>query len=263
MNRFVMADIHGANLALKQCLERSNFDLQNDELIQLGDIVDGWDEVYECVETLMTIKNLKLVKGNHDEWFKNFFNNHHHSVNWMHGGDATLRSYIKNVRSSCYIMDSEGVGYETNFFSTDVPQSHVDFFNSQVNYIIDKDNRFFVHGGFNRHYHVTDPIFNKESLFYWDRDFWTAAMSWGSMSDGNTFERPKMRIKDNFTEIFLGHTTTMNWNENSVMHCENVYNLDNGAGFNGRLSIMNIDTKEIFYSDPVQDLYNSIGRNHK
>jgi len=261
--RFVMGDIHGANLALVQCLERAHFNFQKDELIQLGDIVDGWNEVYECVETLMKIKNLKKVKGNHDEWLKSFINNGKHSVDWMHGGEGTLQSYIKNCVIGRYMTGSDKGGYETNLLPSDIPQSHIDFFNSQLNYIIDKDNNFFVHGGFNRHYHVTDPIFNKESLFYWDRDFWAAAMSWGCVSDNTTFEKPKMRIKDNFKEIFLGHTTTMNWDENSVMHRANVWNMDTGAGFNGRLSIMNIDTKEIFYSDPVQDLYNSVGRNHK
>jgi serine/threonine protein phosphatase 1 len=31
--------------------------------------------------------------------------------------------------------------------------------------------------------------------------------------------------------------------------------MDTGAGWQGKLSMMNIDTKEIFQSDPVPDLY--------
>jgi len=50
---FVMGDIHGAYRALVQCLQRSGFDYQYDILIQLGDIVDGHDEVFECVEELL------------------------------------------------------------------------------------------------------------------------------------------------------------------------------------------------------------------
>jgi len=40
------------NKALRQCLERSSFDYENDRLIQLGDIVDEYPEVYEFVEEL-------------------------------------------------------------------------------------------------------------------------------------------------------------------------------------------------------------------
>lgn len=43
-NTYVMGDIHGAHKAFIQCLERSNFDYDNDILIQLGDVADGWSE---------------------------------------------------------------------------------------------------------------------------------------------------------------------------------------------------------------------------
>ena len=36
-----MGDIHGNYRGLLQCLEKSNFDYDNDKLIQLGDVVDG------------------------------------------------------------------------------------------------------------------------------------------------------------------------------------------------------------------------------
>lgn len=73
MGRTIIAgDIHGSHKALKQCLERSNFDYENDTMIQLGDIVDGWNEVYEEVEELLKIKNLVTIKGNHDDWFNHY-----------------------------------------------------------------------------------------------------------------------------------------------------------------------------------------------
>lgn len=40
--RFCIGDIHGAYLAFKQLLDDVNFDYENDKLISLGDIVDGW-----------------------------------------------------------------------------------------------------------------------------------------------------------------------------------------------------------------------------
>jgi len=39
-----------------------------------------------------------------------------------------------------------------------------------------------------------------------------------------------------------------------VHSCE-VWLMDTGAGWYGKLSMMNIDTKKIFQSDPVPDLY--------
>ena len=42
----------------------------------------------------------------------------------------------------------------------------------------------------------------------------------------------------------------------------NVWNLDTGAGFKGKLSILDIDTGDYWQSDPLNDLYpNEIGRN--
>lgn len=55
---WVMGDIHGAYKALEQCLIRSGFDYENDRLIQLGDIVDGYPDAFECVEELLKVKNL-------------------------------------------------------------------------------------------------------------------------------------------------------------------------------------------------------------
>ena len=49
---FVVGDIHGAHIALEQCLERSGFNNEEDTLIQLGDVVDGWSESFEAVEKL-------------------------------------------------------------------------------------------------------------------------------------------------------------------------------------------------------------------
>ena len=72
MKKFVIGDIHGSRKALVQCLERSGFDKENDLLITLGDVVDGWAESYEVVEELLTIKNRVDIAGNHDKWFLEF-----------------------------------------------------------------------------------------------------------------------------------------------------------------------------------------------
>jgi serine/threonine protein phosphatase 1 len=48
-----------------------------------------------------------------------------------------------------------------------------------------------------------------------------------------------------------------------IKACE-VWLMDTGAGWSGVLSMMNIDTKEIFMSDPVPSLYPGLaGRTRK
>jgi serine/threonine protein phosphatase 1 len=39
------------------------------------------------------------------------------------------------------------------------------------------------------------------------------------------------------------------------MHAINVWNIDTGAAFTGKLSAIDIDTKDVFQSDTVKDLY--------
>ena len=45
-----MGDIHGAYRALRQCLQRAQFDDENDHLICLGDVCDGWPETKAVIE---------------------------------------------------------------------------------------------------------------------------------------------------------------------------------------------------------------------
>ena len=69
---FVIGDIHGANKALEEVLEKSNFDYDNDTLISLGDLCDGYSETPQVIETLMKIKNLVSIIGNHDSWLYDY-----------------------------------------------------------------------------------------------------------------------------------------------------------------------------------------------
>lgn len=124
MKTFVIGDIHGANKALVQCLERSNFNNEEDTLIQLGDICDGWNEVYECVETLLGINKLIAIRGNHDDLFKEFINTNYHPFTWGQGGVGTLQSYCKNLNKEYNIKIS---GINTSLKNYDIPDIHKDF----------------------------------------------------------------------------------------------------------------------------------------
>lgn len=224
-----LGDIHGNYKALKQCLERSKFDKENDTLIFLGDIADGWHEVYECVEELLSIKNLVALKGNHDEWFNQYLQFGFHPAQGEQGSQASIDSYNIDMRIA--------------------NEKHIKFFYTQLNYYIDEKNRCFVHGGFNRHSLISEQ---REMIYYWDRDLWSQALSYEAMTSEN---KPSFKTKDNFSEIFIGHTSTQFWNKNEPMKAANIWNLDTGAGFLGKLSIMDVDTHEFWQSDTGDILY--------
>ena len=65
-----------------------------------------------------------------------------------------------------------------------------------------------------------------------------------------------------FNEIYIGHTPTVNYKIDVPMHKANVWNIDTGAAFMGKIACLDIETKEFWQSDIVQTLYpNERGRN--
>lgn len=256
--KFVIGDIHGNHKGLLQCLERSGFDNDVDILISLGDVVDGHCESFEVVEELLKIKNLIAIKGNHDDWFNEWIVTGNNPSQWGQGQKATGLSYLAHSRpSQPWLGANNGLtGFEPVIRSNDIPDRHIDFFANQLPYYKDEEDNLFIHGGFNRHFYLDDQ---DQSMFWWDRDLWSQALSWGQMvgadnGDGKTF-KPKFKIAEDFKEIFIGHTSTQFWKVNEPMHAANIWNLDTGGGWFGKVSIMNVDTKEFWQSDNATELY--------
>lgn len=251
MGRIIICgDIHSSYKALKQCLERSSFDYENDTLIQLGDICDGWNETYECIEELLKIKNKILIIGNHDQWFKEWLVTGVNPVSWMQGGEGTLKSYCDNLDK---YYEPKFSGYSTNLNPVDIPQSHKDLFNSQIPYYKDENDNIFVHGGFNIHYLLNDQRDNE--IFWWDRDLWMQALSVKSAIGFEGMSKPTLKIKEPCNEIFIGHTTTINWGTTLPMTAANITNLDTGCGFKGVLTFVDLNTDQIWQSDNVTELH--------
>lgn len=240
MKKFVIGDIHGSNKALLQVLERSGFDKESDLLISLGDIADGWSEVPECVDTLLSIKNLIAIRGNHDVWCYDWFEYGRTPIIWtQQGGKATLDAYVRTGKMT--------------------EDSHKEFWKNQIDWYIDDENRLFIHGGWDyvegfpqgAKLPVNAGSIAKEC--HWDRSVLSGARS--AFGDKN---RPgKFKALEQFKEIYIGHTA-MNGEPKQF---GNLWNLDTGAGWNGQLTIMDIDTKEFWQSDNVKELHpDQLGR---
>lgn len=255
--KFVVGDIHGAHIPLRQCLERCGFDKENDLLYTIGDICDGWPYVYECVEELLTIKNRIDIVGNHDKWFEHWLKTGRHPDNWRQGGAGTKVSYLRAAN----LLNEWG---EQRWLSPrDIPLAHQDFFNNQVLYFKDEQNRLFVHGGFYRFQRLTATENTNPDAFYWDRELWEEALS--------VHKLEKLTFKEQFSEIYIGHTQTTIWTKfkggfyhlvlpggdpkTAPMKADIIYNIDTGAGSDGRLTIMDIDTHEYWQSDLVNSIY--------
>ena len=58
-----------------------------------------------------------------------------------------------------------------------------------------------------------------------------------------------------YHEIYVGHTPTSLYHSVIPVHFCEVWGMDTGAGWEGKLSMMNIDTKQIVQSDNVYLLY--------
>jgi len=229
MRTLVVGDIHGSYKALVQVLERAGFNPSEDELITLGDIVDGWPDVVECVQYLMDIPFRIDIRGNHDKWCQDWMEFGLAHEDWVRqGGDGTKLNYENANMDAAFDIDA-----------------HRDFFRRQINFYVDDNNRAFVHGG----YMSMDGLGNDSfKIYYWDRSLWDIALS------GKNSQTIPKKLK-HYENIFIGHTNTMAWNTHEPMHAHNVWNIDTSAGWEGKLTVMDVETKEYWQSDFVKDLY--------
>jgi serine/threonine protein phosphatase 1 len=230
MNRFVIGDVHGGLKALKQCIERAGADIKKDEFIFLGDVADGWPEVKECVDYILTMKHVEYILGNHDEWLLTWMKTGVAPYIWTsQGGEATLESYRKDG----------------------IPDSHIRFF-EKANLFLHYDDDLFVHGGLERGTKAEDT---PRDILLWDRELATKSANCAKF-DKSDLARP------HYKRIFVGHTTTTCFRRNrfdgkinSPIYGGHVWNLDTGGGWEGKLTIMDVDTEKWWQSDFVYTLY--------
>ncbi|WP_062057322.1 metallophosphoesterase family protein [Aquimarina longa] len=237
----VIGDIHGALLALKQILKKANV-TPDDTLIFLGDYVDGWSDSAAVISFLIALKttnNCIFIRGNHDELCYIWLTEKTHSPDWIkHGGQATIDSYAQ--------------------LSKEEINTHLQFYKNLINYHIDDYNRLFLHAGFTNLHGPHQEYFSK--TFYWDRTLWETALAIDPKLKKTDINYPKRLVL--FDEIYIGHTPVTRINETTPVQSTCVWNIDTGAAFKGPLTILDIDTKEWWQSDPAYQLYpNEIGRN--
>lgn len=241
MRRLVIGDVHSGLKALKQLLERAKVD-REDHLIFLGDYVDSWSDAFETVEFLIalgTTHQCTYIRGNHDELCREWLLSGKENPQWLaHGGKATRDSYLNAGKNRW--------------------DAHLEFFENMENTFLDENNRLYLHAGFTNLKGIEYEYFDK--LFYWDRTLWELAKSLNPELSPDHENYPKRLT--HYKEIFIGHTPLSKTGSAVPKNCANVWNVDTGAAFKGALTMMDVETKEYWQSDPVHMLYkNEKGRN--
>jgi serine/threonine protein phosphatase 1 len=221
-----MGDVHGAYRALRQCLERSAFDFNHDSLIHLGDVCDGWPETRQCIDELMKIKNLTYLLGNHD----------FHTLQWAEYGDEDP-----------VWLDQGGIATQQSY-NYKMPTNHVGFIKGARPYFV-LENKLFVHAGI---LPGRTPEQCGLNILLWDRTLVHRALELYQNGGHHTIT--------SFDEVYVGHTPI----GPHPLKGGEVWMMDTGAGWNGVLSMMDLDTKEVFASDAVPGLYPGVeGRARK
>jgi len=60
---------------------------------------------------------------------------------------------------------------------------------------------------------------------------------------------------NNYHEIFIGHTPISKKEVVTPTREANVWNIDTGAAFKGAVSVLDVESKEFWQSDPVEQYY--------
>ena len=242
MRTLVIGDIHGGYKGLLQALKRAEV-TDKDTLIFLGDYVDGWSESAQLIDFLIKLAVKQpciFIRGNHDLWCGLWLDKGATNPIWLaHGGEGTIQSYI-----------------HTSLLTSD---PHRSFFKNLKDYYIDEQNRLFVHAGFTSMHGVGKETY--ESNYYWDRTLWEAALL-ADKIDKDILEKTPPQRFCHYQEIYIGHTPTTNYDLDTPIQAHNLWNVDTGAGFTGKVTILDIDTKQYWQSDSLPFLYPSEkGRN--
>jgi len=242
--KLVIGDIHGGLRALHQIMERAEVTTQ-DTLVFLGDYVDGWSESPQVLDFLIELgkkQQCVFLRGNHDEllqdWLMGNTKNIDETMWYHHGGEATVLAY-------------ESV-------SDDKKREHINFLKSLDNYYHDSKNRLFIHAGFTNLNGINYEYFPK--LFYWDRTLWEMALALDDSIPKTSGLYP--RRLNLYDEIYIGHTPVTRIGKTIPVKKACIWNVDTGAAFKGPLTIMDVDSKEFWQSEPLNVLYfNEKGRN--
>jgi serine/threonine protein phosphatase 1 len=152
MRTLAIGDIHGCNKALENLIKKVQ-PQPEDQIIFLGDYIDGGPESRQVIETLLELrKNCSpiFIRGNHEVMILDAREDSLKNNLWQsYGGLETLLSYGANFRE-------DWVSF--------IPDSHWDFFERTVSFF-ETDTHIFVHACLEPELEMKDQ---PDWLLYWE-----------------------------------------------------------------------------------------------
>lgn len=160
---YAMSDIHGTYQAFIKALENIDLSNENNQLVLLGDYVDGGDD---SLKVLLKIKELEtsypkqviVLLGNHDLWFLDWLKRPYgeFSLNYFRVEDfyKTINSFLsEEIKSQIKsILKKDGIYGLSGFLANYINQNNQELISylkakRKQNYFYETDNQIFVHAG--------------------------------------------------------------------------------------------------------------------
>ncbi len=159
MATYVIGDIHGRAQLLEQLIRDVPWDIKNDKIVFLGDLIDRGKDSPAVIDRVMELMrenpNVVVLRGNHEQMMLDCLE--YGELQWLipeNGGQATIASYGINLEEVEDISDII------------IPEDHVEFVNS-LSFYHEDEQAIYVHAGLipGEHPAETDP-----DILIWTRD---------------------------------------------------------------------------------------------
>jgi len=209
---FAIGDIHGCRSKLEKLVPRIRIDGDKDTLVFIGDYIDRGPDSRGVVDLVLDLKEkirtVICLKGNHEEMFLDYVcRGRDESFYLFNGGDATIASY--GCRKT-----KEGM-------ELDIPESHMDFFNSLLLWY-ETDEYIFVHAGLRDGVPLDDQ--DAHDLLWVRYEFIRSSYDFGKT-------------------VIFGHTPI---SHGDPLFLPGRIGIDTGAVYGGRLTCVELPSRKVY-----------------
>jgi serine/threonine protein phosphatase 1 len=160
MATYVIGDIHGRPKLLDQLIHNVPWDLHNDKIIFLGDLIDRGPDAPGIIERVMKLANdnpnVVILRGNHEQMMLDCLD--YGDLQWLipeNGGLATLTGYGFDLDELQDVSDIH------------IPEEHVEFLRG-LPYFHEDEQAIYVHAGL---IPGESPANTDPDVLLWTRDF--------------------------------------------------------------------------------------------
>jgi serine/threonine protein phosphatase 1 len=210
-NLYAIGDIHGSLGSLERLMEKINPDLQQDQLLFVGDYIDRGPHSKGVVDYIIHLKNLAppgqviCLKGNHEAMLLDFLEGRRKDLFLFNGGDSTLADY-----------------WGGSWMAKDLvlPLDHQQFY-QELQLFHETADYIFVHGGLKPGVELADQ--QEEDLLWIRGEFITSQEDFGR-------------------RVIFGHTP---FEQPLIM--PNKIGIDTGAVYGNFLTALKLPEEEFFF----------------